>query len=313
MNELIKPGDDVTRQQVHEAFGGRLQGGISPTKENGILVFLSYRHPMETPTSLAPDGTLRFPGEGLEGDQQMTQGNKALLRHKQDGRDVHVFQEVVPARGSTNVRQSTYRYIGRFELDDTQPFTLKDEDDRHGQSRRVIEFRLRPLDGTVPFADRTPEPVADLILLSSGSVHPTQGVVEYSPERIRLPPLRTVRRDAAAQERALVGAFTAHLHGLGHTTGRLSLSLPDGTHPILVDLFDTTTQTIYEGWPSASRATIRLAIGRLMDLRWRHGGSAQMGIIVPSEPYKDSLDLCTSLDIELVWPDPDLGFTSSKN
>ncbi|MFD9123501.1 hypothetical protein [Kitasatospora sp. NPDC059571] len=309
MNESIKPGADVTRQQVHKAFGGRLQGGISPTRDHGVLLFLPARPQSNAPTGLAPDGTLHFQGEGLEGDQQITQGNKALLHHKEDGRSVHVFQEVGRVPGA---KTFLYRYIGQFELDDTRPFFHQDEEDRHGLSRRVIIFRLRPLDGTVPFAEAFLPP-SDRTITWSRPVRLTEDVAAYSPERIR-PSVPTVRRDTAAQERALVGAFTAHLHELGHTTGRLNLPLPGGTNHALVDLFDNTTQTIYEAKSSASRASVRTAIGHLMDFRWRHGGSAGMGIILPSAPYEDILDLCSSLDIEVVWPDATTGrFTSSKS
>ncbi|MFJ6136547.1 hypothetical protein [Kitasatospora sp. NPDC092286] len=308
MNEFIKPGEVVTRQQVHAAFGGRLQGAISPTKDRRVIVFLPPRPLAAAPTGLASDGTLHFQGEGLEGDQQMTQGNKALLQHKEDGRSVHVFQAVGRVPGAKTL---TFRYIGQFEVDDAQPYFHQDEEDRHGLARRVIIFRLRPLDGTVPFAeDLVPPPSGRTITIT-----PRPRTVEVeaaSPQRLYTSSVPSLRRDTATRGRALVGAFTSHLHDLGHTTGRMAVTLPDGSDRLLVDLFDRTTGTIYEVKTSASRASIRTAIGSLMDLRWRSGGSAGIGIILPSEPYDDILALCSSLDIEVVWPDSTGHFASSR-
>ncbi|MFD4394181.1 hypothetical protein [Kitasatospora sp. NPDC058478] len=296
MNEFIQPGLTVTRQHVHNRFGGRLQGGISPTKGDHILVFIGLPEPGSPTLGLSPDGTLHYVGEGAKGDQQFTQSNRALLRHKEDGRSIHVFQD----RGTRlrDTGEHRYLYIGQFEVDPDEPYYYSDEVDRHGQARRVINFRLRPVGvDNVPFVD-------------PGSIARRQR--EAARRNSPLVEALDTRAPMRNHEAELVARFIAHLHARGHTTSRLALPVPNESGSDLVDLFDETTQTIYEVKPSAARIAVRHAIGQLMDYRWRQGGTASMGIILPSEPYQDLLDLCASLSIEVVWPDPDTGFRSSK-
>ncbi len=295
-NESIQPGATLTRRQVHDLFGGRLQGGISPTKGKHILVFIGLPEPGSPAPGLSPDGTLHYVGEGAKGDQQFTQSNRALLHHKEDGRRVHVFQD----RGTRRVGgEHLYKYIGEFEVAADNPYYYADEVDRHGQARRVINFRLRPVGGdNVPFVD------------------PGQIARRQREARLRNGPLGEAlgtRAPSRNHETELVARFIAHLHARGHRTSRLALPVPYEPGSGLVDLFDETTQTIYEVKSSAARTAVRQAIGQLLDYRWRQGGTASMGIILPSEPYPDLLDLCTSLSIEVVWPDPDTGFRSSKD
>ncbi|MFJ2866437.1 hypothetical protein [Kitasatospora sp. NPDC087314] len=297
MNESIRPGETLTRRRVHDLFGGRLQGGISPTKGNRILVFIDLAKPGSPAPGLSPDGTLHYVGEGAKGDQQFTQSNRALLHHKEDGRRVHVFQD----RG-TRLRDSAerlYKYIGEFEVAPDNPYYYADEVDRYGQARRIINFRLRPVGAdNAPFMD--PANVARRQREAAQRNSPSDDVLGTRA------PLRN-------HEAELVARFIAYLHARGHRTSRIALPVPNETGSDLVDLFDETTQTIYEVKPSAARISVRHAIGQLMDYRWRQGGTASMGIILPSEPYQDLLDLCASLSIEVVWPDPDTGFRSSKN
>ncbi|RGD59464.1 hypothetical protein DR950_18180 [Kitasatospora xanthocidica] len=296
MNESIQPGTTLTRRRVHDLFGGRLQGGISPTKGERILVFIGLPKPGSPAPGLSPDGTLHYVGEGAKGDQQFTQSNRALLHHKEDGRRVHVFQD----RGTHLIGgERLYKYIGEFEVAADNPYYYADEVNQHGQARRVINFRLRPVGGdNVPFVD------------------PGQIARRQREARLRNSPpdevlgTRTAPRNQATE---LVARFIAHLHARGHRTSRIALPVPHESDSGLVDLFDETTQTIYEVKSSAARTAVRQAIGQLLDYRWRQGGTASMGIILPSEPYPDLLALCTSLSIEVVWPAPDTGFRSSKD
>ena len=54
------------------------------------------------------DGFFHYTGEGQEGDQQMTQGNRAIRDHVEEGRELHLFE----AHGTE------LEYIGQFRYHD---------------------------------------------------------------------------------------------------------------------------------------------------------------------------------------------------
>src|SRR5262245_54611652 len=108
----LKPGDRLSRREVHERFGGRQQGGISPSREAPAVMFFTdpatgHQHGYYDGTDA--DGLFNYVGEGQQGDQQFTQGNKAILRHREEGRTIEGFL----ANGSR------VTYLGEFELVDT--------------------------------------------------------------------------------------------------------------------------------------------------------------------------------------------------
>jgi hypothetical protein len=76
-----------------------------------------------------------YTGEGQQGDQTMTGGNRATLEHRETGRALRLFDG---ARG-------TVRYIGEFELGDP-PHQVRDAPPSGGgPPRKVIVFNLKPL------------------------------------------------------------------------------------------------------------------------------------------------------------------------
>src|SRR5262249_32151044 len=108
----LRPGDRIRRVALHEQYGGRRQGGISPSRQTpNVFLF-------PAPTAAAygyiydgrseEDGFFHYTGEGQEGDQVMTQGNRTIRDHVQEGRELHLFE----AHGSE------LEYIGEFRYHD---------------------------------------------------------------------------------------------------------------------------------------------------------------------------------------------------
>jgi MoxR-like ATPase len=76
-----------------------------------------------------------YTGEGQRGDQQLIRGNAAILNHVQEGRSLRLFE----GAGGSNVR-----YVGRFTIDDKQPFTEREAPESGGgPMRKVLVFRLK--------------------------------------------------------------------------------------------------------------------------------------------------------------------------
>jgi 5-methylcytosine-specific restriction protein A len=122
------------RSELHQVYGGQQQGGISTPKSCG-LVFLftgaageqfGYRD------GLQPDGTFLYTGEGQRGDMRFDRGNKAILEHASDGKELHLFR---------NAEKGFVEYEGQVayvshELVDHRP-------DGEGRPRTAIVFRLK--------------------------------------------------------------------------------------------------------------------------------------------------------------------------
>src|SRR5579859_3311101 len=108
----LSPGDTIRRTELHARFGGRRQGGISPSRESANVFVITapdrghqYGYIYD---GQGEDGFFHYTGEGQFGDQQMAQGNRAIRDHEAEGRELHVFQ----ARGTE------LTYLGRFRYHD---------------------------------------------------------------------------------------------------------------------------------------------------------------------------------------------------
>ncbi len=115
----LRPGEQIRRTVLHERFGGRRQGGIAPSAQTPN-VFL-FTDPASGPQhgyfdGWAPDGRFHYTGEGQRGDQQLIQGNRAVLDHRPQGRALRLFRA---GRGMVT-------YLGEFELDEKDPFSQTD-------------------------------------------------------------------------------------------------------------------------------------------------------------------------------------------
>lgn len=134
----VAPGMVLRRKLLHDRFGGSRQGGIGPSRSTpNILVFTDPKVGALHGYYDRWDGNVfHYTGEGQRGDQQMVQGNKALLDHVESGRSLRVFE------GSSG----DVMYVGEFMLDSTEPwYEARAPETGGGPMRNVIMFRLLPV------------------------------------------------------------------------------------------------------------------------------------------------------------------------
>ena len=150
LNWIYEPGDEVTRVELHDRYGGTRQGGISSsTTTPTVLLFtvpghligessLNWSHTNHGYTDRWEDEQRQVYldcGMGQDGDQDpLWSGNRAILQHGREGRDLRLF---TPSSGIV-------RYVGRFYVDEHQPYRIDRAADRNGAMRAVIQFRLKP-------------------------------------------------------------------------------------------------------------------------------------------------------------------------
>ncbi|ARQ70185.1 hypothetical protein CAG99_16210 [Streptomyces marincola] len=80
---------------------------------------------------------------------------------------------------------------------------------------------------------------------------------------------------------------------------------------MVVDLFDVTGNRLIECKRSVTRQSIHAAVAQLLDHRRFLAPTPLLVVLVPGRPRDDLVNLCSSLMIEVVWPDEEGGFMSS--
>jgi hypothetical protein len=290
-------GEVVKRTDLHELYGGRRQGGIGPSRVSAnVFLFTdpAKGHKHGYFDGWGEDGCYHYAGEGQTGDQKMTQGNLAILSHRREGRALRLFKGV-----STGM----YEYLGEFALPEERPWYRTDAPETNGGPiRSVIMFRLQPVSAEEPVGTQLPHTPADKPV-----VEPIDVEAQHT-ERMLVDPSREPY-EAERVEAKLVRAFADHLRLLGHTVSRHRIAPAGVAKQLLTDLFDASTNRLYEAKGSVSRAAIRMAIGQLFDYA-RFLNEPELALLLPSRPEDDLLDLCDRLQIAVVWPEGD-GYEST--
>jgi len=198
----LKPGDSILRKTLHKRFGGRTQGGICPSgKTSNVLIFSDPKagefHGYYD--GWDADGCFHYTGEGQRGDQQMLQGNAAILRHRIDSRALRVF---TGARGRVT-------YLDEFEVDEAEPFRRTDAPETDdGPLREVIVFRLRPK--TI----EPPESTSKIAEILAGPQQARVPIEKQQTEKAYVAPSNKPY-EAERREQKLVLAFETYLRNRG--------------------------------------------------------------------------------------------------
>jgi hypothetical protein len=232
-----------------------------------------------------PDGCFHYTGEGQRGDQRMLSGNRSILDHEAEGRALRLFKG---ARGQVE-------YVGEFELDKKQPWYETDAPETGGGPlRKVIVFRLRPLDTAAPAEPQSK--IADVI---AAEVIQQVAIEEQHTEKSYVEPDRQPY-EAERREASLVQALATHLRSQDHKVCRLQI-VPEGEFkPLFTDLYDETAEVLVEAKGSVTRENIRMAIGQLADYA-RFVPTARKAILLPSRPRADLEELLRSASIDMIW------------
>ena len=125
-------GKKYNRDDLISAFGGSFMRGINICKKTNTIVITSKHTGNRIYDDKLFDGDIMYyTGEGQEGDQTLTFGNKAIHEAKDKGIPIYLF--VV-------FKRFEYTYYGEVEVVD-QPF-FADEKDIKGDMRQVIKFPM---------------------------------------------------------------------------------------------------------------------------------------------------------------------------
>jgi len=134
-------GNTYVRREVHAAYGGSQQGGITPTKDsNKVFIWSNESGPHHGyQDGWSDDGSIYYyTGAGQHGDQDIEAGrhNGRLLRHSENEDEVLLF---IGQKGPGGL----WRYECKLSLIDYEYFQTKDADKKN---RRAVRFILERVD-----------------------------------------------------------------------------------------------------------------------------------------------------------------------
>lgn len=292
----LAPGARLLRKELHDRWGGRRQGGISPSSTTpNIFIFWSpaigEQHGYYD--EFREDGRFYYTGAGQYGDQQLRDANRVLLNHRQDGRRVHLF---AGAGGEVE-------YLTELVIDDANPYYETEAPETgDGPLRRVYVFQFNALNPDAP-----------------PSRSKLDGVLEPGVEEVPIENRWTERffvnpsadeYEAERREQKLVLELEAFLRRKGHYAARLKIVPTGEKRPIFCDVYDKSAGVLIEAKGTVARDALRMAIGQLVDYKRFVPSETTLAVLVPEQPRADLLALLESADVRAVWPDGD-GFRTS--
>lgn len=283
-------GDRIKRTELHRQFGGRRQGGISPSAQTPNVFIFSDAASGEQHgyiDSWKNDGCFHYTGEGQRGDQQIIRGNRAILDARRDGRALRVFE------GTGGIVE----YRGLFEIDPAQPFYRDDAPETGGGPvRSVIVFRLRPIDGP-------PKVPTGLPAITYQTTVANVPVEENNTERTLVDPAREPY-EAERRESALVQRFKEYMQSAHHVVERFRITPAGEAKPIFTDAYVKDLKILVEAKGSIDRNSIRMAIGQLLDYRrFIEEAAVKCAVLLPEVPRQDLLQLLAYAGVFIFFPE----------
>ena len=130
------------RDDIHAQFGGQMQGGIStPSYHPFVFIFTGEAGKAHGYSDFwESEDIFHYYGEGQAGDMEYKGGNRAILRHQEDGKQLLLFQAMGKGK--------PYRFLGEMRFDSA--YEKSSVPDTKGNLRKAIVFRLRPVDAEAP-------------------------------------------------------------------------------------------------------------------------------------------------------------------
>lgn len=295
----LSVGDVTIREDLAIQYGGsKYSGGIVPSNTtSNIFLFTDPAEASKygyTYDGFSEDrSVLYYTGAGTVGDQLESSGNRSVLRHATTGHTLRVFAAAGKVAGT---RTKLQKYVGKFAIDNDHPFDRMPAVDRKGRARTVLVFRLHPMDEITDEAVALAGTTAVTLTTLARSVPLEVDSSHFYETSGREPGV------ALRSESALTAQF---VESRPHSEfSRWAISLPNERTTLLTDVYDTSSQVLYEAKALESRANVRTAIGQLYDYR-RHIDVRELKctVLLPARPSNDLRDLLRNTGLGLTYRD----------
>ncbi|MFJ2261847.1 hypothetical protein ACIOKD_26510 [Streptomyces sp. NPDC087844] len=312
----IEPGQLTTRAKMKKLFGGGDQEGIILSKATpNILIYTDHASGkeygyedgwLEEEDDLGP--IFEYTGKGRIGHQTFEglagSRNKAILRHVDDGNALRLFMAAGKDPSSSSSAK-LQRYLGEFELDAKQPYTIREADDPEGNRRLIIVFRLRPK-GKVQHIPEDAITPAETTQVQQVSAAVTASSMVEPPGKRASVSRRSAQPSTIAEHRKmqLLGDYHRRLNEQQHKVFAYQIKIAGTRSTLKTDLYDATDHVLYCVKGESSREEIRMAIGQLKDyVRHIDPANPKLAVLLPENPHEDLQDLLNREGISLVYQD----------
>lgn len=280
-------GDSIVRKLLHDEFGGKREGGISPSAQSpNIFLFADPTTGQQHGyiDGWGADGLFHYCGEGQRGDQQMKNGNRAIRDHEESHRSLRLF------RGS----RETVHYMGELRIDHMTPWYETDGPDiaNPDVTRKLIVFRLEPLGEVIHDAQDDLPPLVPMGV----EFVPIEGM--NSESFVTNPSGEP--KEADRREQKLVTEYRDAMEQKGYKIGRTRCRPEGEAKPLFSDIFDHTRNSLIEAKGTVTRKAVRTVIGQLADYSRFTKCDARAGLF-PERPRADLEALLNSQGIYTIW------------
>lgn len=317
---ILQPGETMSRDERRVLFGGAPYGGIEPSARTPNVFVYSDRvqgtlFGYDFDGWTEDDSVFLYTGEGTVGDQEMREGNRAILTAADDDRAIRLFV----ADGTVSGRkEKIQRYVGEFKVDADDPYFVEQGVDTDGALRAVFVFRLHPIgDVMVRAQDRSTtgvppdEGVADELTIEEAAVAETEVVAPENHATTEYERQAMGPKNATRREGVLMAALISHLVGQKHEVCRHQVRSPHTSSRLLTDLFDLTTGELFEAKGVTTRESARMAVGQLLDYGRSVPHSAKT-VVFPTEPSRAIIDYLIDVGIGCLYLSPE-GFVRATS
>ncbi|CCQ47185.1 putative uncharacterized protein [Pseudarthrobacter siccitolerans] len=289
------------REEIAAMYGGTRYAGMeTPSSSPNILLFTDPEVGRENGYEFdgwSIDGEVfSYTGMGRVGPQKMQKGNLQTRDHKKLGKALRLFGVANKPSGKGGLPRV---YLGEFAIDDKQPYSVEDAPGVDGVMRTVFVFHLRPVGDVLRRAED----------VTHQSVAPTAAgsVTEVPMEKHEVDAFEQAATKAGIAEKrelALVASFRAVLEGRGSVVNRHKVYPVGSSKPLFTDIHDKTNGVLYEAKADATRHSVRLGLGQLLDYR-RYVTGKSCRLLLPARPDADLLKLLSEYQIDTVWREGD--------
>ncbi len=238
-----------------------------------------------------------YTGEGRVGDQQMRDGNRAILEHQTKGRALRVFvaEGFIPGTSQKN-----HRYIGEFKIDEERPFFLEEAPDEANELRTVFVFRLHLL-GEAFHRETDQSSTGDIKVITEAVLIPLEAHVTQTFKNPGTEATTAVRRESELCAR--------YISYLDRDFQRWKITPAGETRPLFTDLYDQEGNELYEAKGTATRDAIRRSVGQLLDYQRHITPKPSLALLLPHRPSDDLINFLHSVGVSCVYEELGSGFT----
>ena len=157
-------------------------------------------------------------------------------------------------------------------------------------------------EGRQPRTERPAEPTSPRVIRAEVEAQHVERFQVSFPDQVI---------EASRREQTLVLTYRHYLESQDHIVERHLYPLPRTVTPLASDLVDETAQVLYEAKGDVRRASVRMAIGQLLDYCRFEPPSMRLAVLLPRKPALDLMELIHSVPAAAVWRTTD-GFASSQ-